>query len=321
MRGGGGMSSELVIGAATGFLKTIDKTGKKDHLTLDRFWAHSLLRRMNFVQRKATTAASKYSRDDFAERKEEFLTDLVDTVVMEEIPPELILNWDQTGIKIVPSYSWTMAEMGSRRVELVGLSDKRQITAVFCGSLLGDFLPLQLIYKGKTRRCHPKYEFPLDWHITHSPNHWSNEDTMIQYVENIIVPFVNRTRDLLGEEKSALIIMDNFKGQVTQKMTTLLENHHIHTCLLPPNTTDRLQPMDISVNKPAKAFLRQQFQTWYGTEIAAQVGGENPEDIDGHDLHPVDLSMTVMKEIGAQWLKNMADYISSNPQFIVNGFI
>ena len=79
--------------------------------------------------------------------------------------------------------------------------------------------------------------------------------------------------------------------------------------------------MDISVNKPAKAFLRQQFQTWYGTEIAAQVGGENPEDIDGHDLHPVDLSMTVMKEIGAQWLKNMADYISSNPQFIFNGFI
>jgi len=49
-------------------LKTMNKTGKRDHLTLDRFLAHLLLHTM---QRKATTSASKYSRDDFAERKEE----------------------------------------------------------------------------------------------------------------------------------------------------------------------------------------------------------------------------------------------------------
>jgi len=29
------------------------------------------------------------------------------------------------------------------------------------------------------------------------------------------------------------------------------------------------------------------------------VGGAGLENIDGHDLHPVDLSMTVMKEISA----------------------
>jgi len=49
---------------------------------------------------------------------------------MEEISPRLILNWDQTGIKIVPSSCWTMAERGSNRIELVGLKDKCQITAV-----------------------------------------------------------------------------------------------------------------------------------------------------------------------------------------------
>ena len=49
---------------------------------------------------------------------------------------------------IVSATSWTMDERGSRRVEIVGLKDKRQITAVFCGSIQGDFLPVQLIYKG-----------------------------------------------------------------------------------------------------------------------------------------------------------------------------
>ena len=65
---------------------------------------------------------------------------------MEEIPAELILNWDQTGIKIVPSSTWTMDAEGSNRVEVAGVNDKRLITAVFYGSLAGDFLPVQVIY-------------------------------------------------------------------------------------------------------------------------------------------------------------------------------
>ena len=48
---------------------------------------------------------------------------------MEETPAELVLNWDQTGIKLVPSSTWTMERKGERRVEMVGVNDKRQITA------------------------------------------------------------------------------------------------------------------------------------------------------------------------------------------------
>ena len=66
---------------------------------------------------------------------------------MEEIPPELTLNWDQTGIKLVPSFGWTMDQLGARHVDVAGVNDKRLITAVFCGSLTGDFLLIQFIYK------------------------------------------------------------------------------------------------------------------------------------------------------------------------------
>ena len=57
----------------------------------------------------------------------------------EEIPPELIINWDQTGVHLVSSASWTWEEKGVKRVEVVGQSDKRQITAVLAGTLQGDF--------------------------------------------------------------------------------------------------------------------------------------------------------------------------------------
>ena len=54
---------------------------------------------------------------------------------------------------------------------MIGISDKRQIRAVFCGSLIGDFLPIQLIYKGETAGCQPHYKFPSGWDITQSPKH------------------------------------------------------------------------------------------------------------------------------------------------------
>ena len=136
--------------------------------------------------------------------------------------------------------------MGTKRVEIVGLKDKHQITAVFCGTILGDFLPLQLIYKGTTSRCHPCFKLPAGWNVTHSKNHWSTEKTMIEYINNIIVPYIDANRN--DDNTAALVIMDNFKGQVTPSVLSLLEDNNILVCLLPANTTDRLQPLDISVN-------------------------------------------------------------------------
>ena len=66
---------------------------------------------------------------------------------------------------------------------------------------------------------------------------------MLVYVEHIIVPYVEKVREDVGADKTALVVMDNFKGQVTESVTSLLEDHNIHICLLPANTTDLVQPM------------------------------------------------------------------------------
>ena len=125
------------------------------YISINRYWAYSLLSRMKFVQRKATTAKSKLTCVDFARLKQSFLQDLTDIVTMEEILLELVLNWDQTGLRIVPSSCWTMNLQGAKRVDVTGINDKQQITAVLCGSAVGDFLPPQIIYKGTTPKCHP----------------------------------------------------------------------------------------------------------------------------------------------------------------------
>ncbi len=110
-----------------------------------------------------------------------------------------------------------MEKEGAKRVEISAVDDKRQITAVFAGSLTGDFLPPQLVYKGITHRRLPTVQFPQDWHITFSHNHWANEETMKDYVEKILVPYVSNTRKLLKlpHDYPALVISDHFSGQMT----------------------------------------------------------------------------------------------------------
>ena len=112
--------------------------------------------------------------------------------------------------------------------------------------------------------------------------------------------------------------MDNFKGQIRDQIVQLLSDNNVHVVLILPNCTDQLQPMDLSVNKPAKEFLRSKFSDWYSEQVRKQI--DDVEDIGKVELVPVDLRLVVMRERSAQWLVEMFDYISSNPQFIVNGF-
>ena len=281
------------------------------HITLSKHWGKHLLSRMGYVKRRASTKA-KVAVQDFEEVKAQFLLDIKVVVEMDEIPFDLVINWDQTGIHYVPVGSWTMEKEGSKRVEIVAVDDKRQITAVFAGSLTGDFLPPQLIYKGTTKRCLPGVNFPSDWHITHSHNHWSNESA---YIEKILLPYIGgKRRDLkLHPDYPALAIFDKFTGQGTESLLKILEDNHIHVVMVPANCTDRLQPLDVSVNKPAKTFLRQQFHKWYAERICQHLQ-------DKTYVTPVDLRLSVVKPLGAQWMIQLYEYMKSKPDIVQNGF-
>lgn len=94
-----------------------------------------------------------------------------------------------------------MEETRSKQVKVLGSDDKRQITALLASTLSGKLLPLELIYQGLTDKCHPKVNFPKSWHITHSENYWSNEKTMCDYIDNVIIPYVERTRENYSLDK------------------------------------------------------------------------------------------------------------------------
>ena len=104
---------------------------------LTKDWAKSVLTQMGMVKRKVSSKA-KINVERFAIIKEAFLLDIKNFAELDEIPPQLIINWDQTAIHYVPVGSQTM-ELDAKGKDIAGKDDKRQITTVFAGSMAGDF--------------------------------------------------------------------------------------------------------------------------------------------------------------------------------------
>ena len=140
------------------------------HINITKSWARSILNQMGYMKRKCSTAG-KTTISEFDEIKKVFLADVAAIVVMQNIPSDLIFNWDQTRLSIIPTGNWTMHKAEAKVVPIAHSDDKQQITAVLAVNAIGENLPPQLIYKGKMTRCHPDVTFPPGWDVWHTDNH------------------------------------------------------------------------------------------------------------------------------------------------------
>lgn len=66
-----------------------------------------------------------------------FLDKISKCVTENNIPHELIIKFDQTGLKMVPTSKSTFEVKGSKDCSIVDLDDKRAITGVIGVSLTG----------------------------------------------------------------------------------------------------------------------------------------------------------------------------------------
>ena len=135
------VNTAIAIGCDQGLVKHYDSNLLECNggpIVLIESWIKSLLQWMGFVKRQASSTG-KASAENFKSLKEQFLFDVKTIREMEDIPADLVLNWDHTGIHYVPVSSYTMEKEGSIRVEIAGIEDKRQITAVFLQPCLVHF--------------------------------------------------------------------------------------------------------------------------------------------------------------------------------------
>ena len=177
---------------------------------------------------------------------------------------------------------------------------------------------MQLIYEGKTERSTPRYNFPNNFSQSANPKHFSNTNKSLKLIDEIIVPHIQfeRTKLQLQIDHPALLIIDVFSEQMAPAVLQKLRENYIFLVRVPPNMTNLFQPLDLTVNSVAKAFMKRRFTEWCSQEIWKELeSGKELSDID------IKLTLTILKPLHASWLTDLYDYLTSQKgaEIIFNG--
>ena len=97
------------------------------------------------------------------------------------------------------------------------------------------------------QKCLPRVQFPSSFSFSFNPKHYSNEEESIKVLNDIIIPYVAKEREKLGlnEVQTTLLIMNVFKGQMTDPVLKVLSNNNILLQNVPANFIYLFQPLDV----------------------------------------------------------------------------
>ena len=185
---GGAISVHVVRSVTHALIKSNPAMTHLNNFDMPRSWVHSIYKRMGYTVRAGTTSRPPVPYGLYTETRYTFWSGIVEPVEQYSIPFELILNADQTPSSYASVGKMTMTKLGEKSVPIKGLTDKRNITLTFTVTFTGHFLPMQIIYGGKTDRSQPRgVVFPKGFHVTENERHWSNETETVNFIEQVLI--------------------------------------------------------------------------------------------------------------------------------------
>ena len=133
----------------------------------------------------ATTGKVEISEEVRKEVETTYLHLIVSIMENNKIPKSMVTNLDQIPSKHVPGYNKTLAPKGIKSVSVA-----KTITVTIGITMDGKFLPMQIIYSGKTSKSIPPVSFPDSSLVSANKKHYINEKESLKMLEHIIIPYV-----------------------------------------------------------------------------------------------------------------------------------
>ena len=135
-------------------------------------------------------------------------------------------------------------------------------------------------------------------------------------MEKVILPYIDGVKDEhdLPLRQHSLCIFDVFKAHQKEELRDLLRKKNIHMVYVPASCTDRLQPLDLSVNPSFKLNMKNCFEDWYSGEVAEQLKLKSPEDVE------ISMSLSTVKPLHGKWLVSVFQKLERDKGLIKRGF-
>ena len=121
----------------------------------------------------------------------------------------------------------------------------------------------------------------------------------MKYLEEVVATYFKKQRsiEVSNEKQKALVIMDIFSEQTIPETLDSYKVYDIYVIHVLADLTKYYQPLDLTVNREAKRFLKRKFVDWYSYQVSNQLS-------DGKSLESVQVpvKLSIIKPIHPGWL-------------------
>lgn len=181
------------------------------------------------------------------------------------IPPENIFNYDETNLSNKPGVKKALFRRGVKYAEVVRDTSKDAISIMFCGSAAGRLLPPYIIYKAPHLWENYCVGGPKGAIYNCSSSGWFDSFIFKDWFEKM---FLAQARRLPGPK---LLIGDNLASHLSLDVIRQCKDNNIKFVCFPPNSTDKLQPLDVGFFGPMKKKWKDQLDKYHEEDPTAKL--------------------------------------------------
>ena len=171
---------------------------------------------------------------------------------------DCIIAIDETAVWHEMISNATVTDKGPQSVVLKTTGhEKSKVTVTLAAKANGDKLKPYIVFPGHKPEVQNLKKDPAiknRCYVESTINGWVNEDTIIDWVENVLKIF--------NFGKRRLFARDSFRAHLVQSVKELLNKGKIDLVLFPGGTTGHIQAADVSWNKPIKDQPREMYDQW-----------------------------------------------------------
>ena len=98
----------------------------------------------------------------------------------------------------------------------------------------------------------------------------------------------------------------------------MLKKKHVSVVFVPASCTDKLQPLDQTVNKKYKESIKTEFQRWCSSCIAKHINENKSEN--RARISEIDLKTSLIKPLHAKWVIKCHKEMERETDFLIKSF-
>ena len=217
-------------------------------------WLQKFMIRHSLSLRRATSIQQKLPQQ-LQRKLETFLQEITAIRKLHQFNADSILNMDETPIWFDMPRNYTVTKTGERQVRIRGTgSDKKRISVVLTATASGKMLKPLIIFKGKTNRTLKNVQIPSTVVCTYQKKGYMDTTTMMLWIKKILNKYT------MGQH--CLLVFDTFSAHITEDVLQSLRKSNIQTAVIPRGCTSKVQPLDVSLNKPFKTMVKKQWEMY-----------------------------------------------------------